>query len=36
VKQKEAEAETKVKRGEKLAFWNEASLADRGGVRYLD
>lgn len=36
VKQKEADAEAKVKRGEKLAFWDEASLADRGGVRYLD
>src|SRR5436853_131045 len=34
VKKKEAEAEAKVKRGEKLQFWNEADL--KGRVRYLD
>jgi 4-hydroxy-4-methyl-2-oxoglutarate aldolase len=36
VRQKEAEAEAKVKRGEKLAFWNEAELAARGALRYVD
>jgi 4-hydroxy-4-methyl-2-oxoglutarate aldolase len=34
VKKKEAEAEAKVKRGEKLQFWSEAEL--EGRVRYLD
>lgn len=34
VKKKEAEAEAKVKRGEKLTFWSEADL--KGRVRYLD
>ena len=34
VKKKEAEAEAKVKRGEKLQFWSEAELDGR--VRYLD
>jgi regulator of RNase E activity RraA len=34
VKAKEAEAERKVLRGEKLQFWNEAAL--KGRVRYLD
>jgi len=34
VKKKEAEAEAKVKRGEKLQFWNEADL--KGRVKYLD
>jgi len=34
VKQKEADAERKVLRGEKLQFWNEAAL--QGRVRYLD
>lgn len=34
VKKKEAEAEAKVKRGEKLQFWSEAAL--KGRVRYLD
>ena len=34
VKRKEAEAEAKVKRGEKLQFWSEAAL--KGRVRYLD
>lgn len=34
VKKKEAEAEAKVKRGEKLQFWSEDSLKNR--LRYLD
>jgi regulator of RNase E activity RraA len=34
VKQKEADAERKVLRGEKLQFWNEVAL--KGRVRYLD
>jgi 4-hydroxy-4-methyl-2-oxoglutarate aldolase len=34
VKRKEAEAEAKVKRGEKLKFWDPAALGSR--VRYLD
>jgi 4-hydroxy-4-methyl-2-oxoglutarate aldolase len=34
VKQKEAEAEAKVKRGVKLKFWDPAALGSR--VRYLD
>lgn len=36
VKQKEAEAEAKVRRGEKLEFWKESALAQRGAIRYLD
>jgi hypothetical protein len=36
VKQKEAEAEAKVKRGEKLQFWDEAVLKARNAVRYVD
>jgi regulator of RNase E activity RraA len=36
VKQKEAEAEKKVKRGEKLKFWDEAALRAKGAVRYVD
>jgi regulator of RNase E activity RraA len=36
VRVKEAEALDKVRRGEKLQFWNEAALASRGGVRYID
>jgi 4-hydroxy-4-methyl-2-oxoglutarate aldolase len=36
VKQKEADAEGKVKRGEKLKFWDEAALAARGAIRYVD
>ena len=36
VKQKEAEAEAKVKRGEKLNFWDEAALVARGAIRYVD
>jgi len=36
VKQKEAEAENKVKRGEKLKFWDEAGLLAKGAVRYVD
>jgi 4-hydroxy-4-methyl-2-oxoglutarate aldolase len=34
VKKKEAEAEARVKAGEKLKFWDAAALGDR--VRYLD
>lgn len=34
VERKEAAAETKVKRGEKLNFWNPASL--EGRIRYVD
>jgi len=36
VKQKEAEAENKVKRGEKLQFWDEAALRAKGALRYVD
>lgn len=36
VKQKEAEAEAKVKRGEPLQFWDEAALRAKGAIRYLD
>lgn len=36
VRQKEADALAKVRAGEKLQFWNEAALAARGGVRYVD
>ena len=36
VKQKEADAEARVKRGEKLQFWDEAALAARGALRYVD
>ena len=36
VKQKEAEAENKVKRGEKLQFWDEAALLAKGALRYVD
>lgn len=36
VRAKEAQAESKVRRGEKLVFWDEAALSARGGVRYLD
>jgi 4-hydroxy-4-methyl-2-oxoglutarate aldolase len=36
VRRSEAEADAKVRRGEKLAFWDESALAARGGVRYLD
>lgn len=36
VKQKEAEAERKVKRGEKLQFWNEAGLQAKSAIRYVD
>jgi 4-hydroxy-4-methyl-2-oxoglutarate aldolase len=36
VKQKEADAEGKVKRGEKLQFWDEAALVSRGAIRYVD
>jgi 4-hydroxy-4-methyl-2-oxoglutarate aldolase len=36
VRQKEADAEAKVKRGEKLMFWDEAALAARGAIRYVD
>ncbi|HZP91763.1 MAG TPA: RraA family protein, partial [Burkholderiales bacterium] len=34
VERREAQAEAKVRRGEKLKFWNPAALGDR--VRYLD
>jgi 4-hydroxy-4-methyl-2-oxoglutarate aldolase len=36
VRQKEADALGKVRDGQKLQFWNEAGLATRGGVRYVD
>jgi 4-hydroxy-4-methyl-2-oxoglutarate aldolase len=36
VRQKEADAEEKIRRGEKLKFWDEAALAARGAIRYLD
>jgi hypothetical protein len=36
VRRKEADAEAKVKRGEKLAFWNEAELFEKGLLRYVD
>ena len=36
VRRKEADAEAKVKSGEKLAFWNEAELLDKGLLRYID
>ena len=36
VKRKEAEAENKVKRGEKLQFWDEAALLAKGALRYVD
>ena len=35
-KQKEGEAEARVKAGEMLEFWKEATLAQRGAIRYLD
>ena len=34
VKKKEAEAEARVKGGDKLKFWDPAALGDR--VRYID
>ena len=34
VRKKEAEAEARVKGGEKLKFWDPAALGDR--VRYID
>lgn len=36
VRQKEADSLAKVRAGQKLQFWNEAGLANRGGVRYVD
>jgi 4-hydroxy-4-methyl-2-oxoglutarate aldolase len=36
VKQKEDNAQAKLRRGDALSFWDEASLAENGGVRYLD
>jgi 4-hydroxy-4-methyl-2-oxoglutarate aldolase len=36
VKQKEDNAQANLQRGQALSFWDEASLAGRGGVRYLD
>jgi hypothetical protein len=36
IRQKEAEAERKIKRGEKLQFWNEAGLKAKGAIRYVD
>ncbi len=36
VRKKEAEAEAKVKRGEKLQFWDEGALKARGALRYVD
>jgi 4-hydroxy-4-methyl-2-oxoglutarate aldolase len=36
VRQKEDNAQAKLRRGEALTFWDEASLSGRGGVRYLD
>lgn len=36
VRAKEADSLAKVRRGEKLRFWDEAGLATRGGVRYVD
>ncbi|HZP85709.1 MAG TPA: 4-hydroxy-4-methyl-2-oxoglutarate aldolase [Burkholderiales bacterium] len=36
VRQKEAEAERKVKSGQKLEFWKEAALQARNAVRYID
>ncbi len=36
VRQKEAEAEKKVLRGDKLEFWSEALLKAKAAIRYLD
>jgi hypothetical protein len=36
VRQKEAQAESKVRRGIKLQFWDERALKARGAIRYLD
>ena len=36
VREKEASSLSRVRSGEKLQFWNEAALATKGGVRYLD
>ena len=36
VKQKAAEAENKVKRGEKLQFWDEPGPLAKGARRYVD
>jgi 4-hydroxy-4-methyl-2-oxoglutarate aldolase len=36
VRQKEDNAQAKLRRGEALTFWDEASISGRGGVRYLD
>jgi regulator of RNase E activity RraA len=36
VRQKEDNAQEKLRRGEALSFWDEASLVQRGAIRYLD
>jgi len=36
VRDKEAQSLARIRAGEKLQFWNEASIAARGAVRYLD
>ncbi len=36
VRAREADAEAKVQRGEKLAFWNETLLREQGRLQYLD
>jgi 4-hydroxy-4-methyl-2-oxoglutarate aldolase len=36
VRDKEAQSLARIRAGEKLQFWNEAAVATRGAVRYLD
>jgi regulator of RNase E activity RraA len=36
VREKEAQSLARIRSGEKLQFWNEAAVAARGAVRYLD